>query len=277
MATKKCPKCGEENPAEAVMCWACYTPLAGGAAAAAGGGLVTPRGGAASVTPAAAAAAQEEEKTSVDPKLFLVVGLLVVAAVIGSFTTGLIGGGGGDDDGLPEVTSAPGGSESGGGNSFIPPPQQPQAPVNPPTFNPPTTPGGTGGGGTTGPAPPQSKVVVPPDPRQSIGTMGIILSQPNVSPNQALALAKFAKQQFAPGGRWKGMQVVVFSDPAAAKIFLKYQALRKGAPLTPVEYQDLSNQGLWNSVPVYYETQGKAEYPYLPSANPKNWWSGRRR
>ena len=25
--TQKCPKCGEENPAEAVMCWACYTPL----------------------------------------------------------------------------------------------------------------------------------------------------------------------------------------------------------------------------------------------------------
>lgn len=25
-----CPKCSEENPDEAVMCWACYTPLNGG-------------------------------------------------------------------------------------------------------------------------------------------------------------------------------------------------------------------------------------------------------
>ncbi|RYG70864.1 hypothetical protein EON80_06595 [bacterium] len=32
MASKKCPKCGEDNPAEAVMCWACYTPLSGGPA-----------------------------------------------------------------------------------------------------------------------------------------------------------------------------------------------------------------------------------------------------
>lgn len=27
-----CPKCGEDNPIEAVMCWACYTPLGSGAA-----------------------------------------------------------------------------------------------------------------------------------------------------------------------------------------------------------------------------------------------------
>ena len=29
MSVINCPKCGEENPAEAVMCWACYTPLHG--------------------------------------------------------------------------------------------------------------------------------------------------------------------------------------------------------------------------------------------------------
>ncbi len=27
MKTQICPKCGEESPAKAVMCWACYTPL----------------------------------------------------------------------------------------------------------------------------------------------------------------------------------------------------------------------------------------------------------
>ena len=29
METKRCPKCGEENPPEAVLCWACYTPFSG--------------------------------------------------------------------------------------------------------------------------------------------------------------------------------------------------------------------------------------------------------
>lgn len=27
MKTQKCPHCGEENPVDAVMCWACYTPI----------------------------------------------------------------------------------------------------------------------------------------------------------------------------------------------------------------------------------------------------------
>ena len=27
MTTQNCPYCNEENPGEAVMCWACYTPL----------------------------------------------------------------------------------------------------------------------------------------------------------------------------------------------------------------------------------------------------------
>ncbi len=269
MATKKCPKCGEENPAEAVMCWACYTPLAGGAAAVAGGGLVTPRGGAAAVTPAATAAAQDAEKTSVDPKIFAVVGLLIAAALIGSFTTGLIGGSSAGS--VPEITPMPGDE---GEIPFVDQPVPAPPPVQAPVFTPPTN---TGGGDTQAAVAPQFKTIVAPDPRQPTGTMGIILNTPNVSPTQALALARFAKQRFEPGGRWSGMQVVVFSDPAAAKTFLKYQAQRKGARLTPKEYQDLADQGVWNSVPVYYETRGKTEMPYRPSANPKGWWTGARR
>ena len=268
MATKKCPKCGEENPAEAVMCWACYTPLAGGAAAVAGGGLVTPRGGAAAVTPAGSAAAQEEEKSSVDPKIFVIVGLLIVAAVIGSFTTGLIGGS--SSGAVPDVVPfAPGDTTGGGTTGSMPSPPQP-GPPQPPQPGPPTPPSGD-----PGPATPQMKVVVPPDPRQPVGTMGIILNTPNASPAQALALAKFAKQTFERGGKWSGMQVVVFNNQEAAKTFLKYQAQRRGAKLTPYQYQDLANQNVWNSVPAYYETQGKTEMPYYPSNNPKGWW-GRR-
>lgn len=265
MATKKCPKCGEENPAEAVMCWACYTPLAGGAAAAAGGGLVTPRGGAAAVTPAGTAAAQEEQKSSVDPKIFIVVGLLVGAAVIGSFTTGIIGGSSAPVT-APDVAQVEGGEMV----DTIPAPPMRAPVVQPPVFAP--VPDSTGQNQVA----PQTKVVVPPDPRQPVGTMGIVLNSPNVSTRQALALAKFAKQQFEPGGKWKGMQVLVFSNQEAAATFRKYQAQRRGAPLTASQYQELADQGLWDNVPAYYETRGKSEFPYSPSASPKNWWAGRR-
>lgn len=270
MATKKCPKCGEENPAEAVMCWACYTPLAGGAAAVAGGGLVTPRGGAAAVTPAGTAAAQEEQKSAVDPKIFIVVGLLIGAAIIGSFTTGIIGGGGKSDAGTTvDVNQVDDGGDTGVGEP-IPAPRVPAPAPQPPVF--PSVPDSTGQTQVA----PQTKVVVPPDPRQTVGTMGIVLNSPNVSTRQALALAKFAKQQFEPGGKWKGMQVVVFNNQEAAVIFRKYQAQRQGKPLTASQYQELADQGLWSNVPAYYETRGKTEYPYSPSASPKNWWAGRR-
>ena len=269
MATKKCPKCGEENPAEAVMCWACYTPLAGGAAAVAGGGLVTPRGGAAAVTPAATAAAQDEKSSAVDPKIFVVVALLLGAMVIGAFTTGLVGGKPDNTDLLPNVEQV-GGDVTGG--EFIAPPVAPVAP--PTTFAGPTT--TTQNPGGTQVVPPQTKVVVPPSPSQPIGTMGVVLNSPNVSAGQALALAKAAKRQFEGGGRWKGMQVVVFNNVESASAFRKYQTQRKGAPLTASQYQELADQGLWANVPVYYETRGKTEYPYSPSASPKNWWAGRR-
>ena len=272
MATKKCPKCGEENPAEAVMCWACYTPLAGGAAAVAGGGLVTPRGGAAAVTPAGTAAAEKEEKTPVDPKIFLVIGLLVVAMGIGAFTTGLVGGPGTPDPG-PVPGDGGGDPPMDGGGGFVPPPQ---APVQQPNF--PT--GGTTGGGTTGGIPVQAaafRMIFPPDPNKPNGTMAIMAPSPTLTPQQARALARVARQQVAPGGRWTSMQILVFNEEGAGRIFQKYQARRRGAKLTSREYAELASQGVWNAVPVYYESQGRSERVYLPSASPNNWWTSIRR
>ena len=271
MATKKCPKCGEENPAEAVMCWACYTPLAGGAAAVAGGGLVTPRGGAAAVTPAATAAAENEEKKGIDPKIFLVAGLLLGAIVIGAFTTGIFGGKSGPDP-LPDVLpTGPGSSTGSFSGDTIPSrpvaPQQPSAPSQ--SSNSPTT--------TTPAVAAHFKTVVPPDPRYSNGTMAIMPTSPNITPAQASGLAKYAKQMFAPGGRWTAMQVLVITDPGAAKAFQKYQAQRRGAKLTANEYQELAGMGLWSAVPAYYETQGKSEQSFQPSAHPNNWWTGKGR
>ena len=275
MATKKCPKCGEENPAEAVMCWACYTPLAGGAAAVAGGGLVTPRGGAAAVTPAGTAAAIDgDEKKAIDPKIFFVVGGLLVAGLIFAFTSGVFGGGGDDIVLPPGPGDTTGGRATGGGMTSG------QTRVIPPSN---TGGGGTSGGGTTtGPVLPPAtaafRTVVPPNPRYANGTMAILPNTPNISPAAASEMAKYAQQMFAPGGRWTAMQVVVFNDPDAAKAFQKYQSQRKGAKLTNNEYQELANDGLWNSVPAYYETQGNsAGQSFQPSASPNNWWTGRGR
>ena len=271
MATKKCPKCGEENPAEAVMCWACYTPLAGGAAAAAGGGLVTPRGGAAAVTPAATAAAQDEEKKGIDPKIFLVVGLLLVAGVIGGFTSGIFGGSGNAETLNPDLPTNTGGGTTGSSGGIIP-----QQPSNPGIVAQPSSNSNSGAGSVTPQAAP-FRMVVPPDPRYSNGTMAIIPTAPNVSPAQASGLAKYAKQMVAPGGRWKSMQVVVFNNPGAAKAFQKYQASRKGAKLSANDYAALAGQGVWSGAPAYYETQGNSEQSFQPSANPNNWWTSRGR
>ena len=266
MATKKCPKCGEENPAEAVMCWACYTPLAGGAAAATAGGLVAPRGGAAAVAPAATAARQEEEKKAIDPRIFLVVGLLVVAGIIGGFTTGVFGGGG-NSEVLPAVTLTQGGGgrtrPAGGGTTINVNPSSPVV-VSPPTNS---------GPGNQRPVAINFKTIVPPNPKYTNGTMAILAPTANISPTEALALAKHARQLFAPNGRWTQMQILVFNNPDAAKAFQKYQADNKDAPLTDPEYQDLAGRGIWGSVPAYYETKGKAERAFSPSTSANGWWS----
>ena len=232
---------------------------------------MTPRGGAAAVTPAATAAAQDEEKKGIDPKIFLVVGLLLVAGVVGAFTSGIFGGSGGADALVTDLPSNTG-KTTGSGGGIIP-----QPPSNPGIVPPQVT---TTGGGTTGGLPPQAapfRMVVPPDPRYSNGTMAIIPTTPNISPAQASGLAKYAKQMVSPGGRWKVMQVVVFSNPDAAKNFQKYQAQRKGALLSSDDYAALAAQGVWSGAPAYYETQGNSEQSFQPSANPNNWWTSRGR
>lgn len=268
MANKKCPKCGEENPAEAVMCWACYTPLAGGAAAVAGGGLVAPRGGVAAVTPAATAAHEDDDKKAIDPKLFLIAGLLVGAIIIGGFTTGIFGSKTTDVPVLPD-----GPTETISGVQPVQPIQPPPV-ISPPTIDVPSSPGGA----TTPPVALTFKIVVPPDPRWANGTVAIMPNTPGMTPAQAGQMAKYARQAIAPGGRWTSMQVLVFSDSGSAKAFQKYQAPRKGAKLDAGDYQALAGQGVWSGVSAYLETKGKSDGGQLfnPSASPNGWWGGRR-
>ena len=265
MATKKCPKCGEENPAEAVMCWACYTPLAGGAAAATAGGLVAPRGGAAAVTPAATAARDDEEKQKIDPKIFLVVGLLFGAMIIGGFTTGFFSSLGASSE-ATEITPTEG-----------VPVTQPQAPTNPnPAPGPITVPGSvnvptTTGGGTVA-AIKRYEVFAPPNPGFTVGTIGIYATTPGINEAQAIALAKFARDQFAPTGKWTQMQVVVFNNRDSAKVFQKYQAKRQNAALTLGDFQRMANDGVWSSAPAYVESQANKLSVFRPARSPNRWW-----
>ena len=263
MASKKCPKCGEDNPAEAVMCWACYTPLTGSAPipGAMGTGAVRPGAGAATGKPGPIGAPTEEEgaKKQIDPKLFVVGGLLVLGLIVAGVMN--FGGSKTDDGTLP--ANPDGGTETpavpnNGGGAPAPPPAPPTIPSDPNAA--PVTPSAL-----------PYNVIVPPNPQYATGTMGILATQPNISPAQAGSLAKFARNQFARNGKWTGMQIAVFSNSDAARQFAAYQAKRKGAPLKPNDYQQLG--GVWTSVPAFYESSGKRESVAYPTRNPGSWWT----
>jgi hypothetical protein len=263
VASKKCPKCGEDNPAEAVMCWACYTPLAGSApipvagAARAGAGGVAGKGG-----PVGAPTQEDGEKKQLDPKLFVVGGLLLLGIIVAVVMN--MGGSGGSDDSTP-MGQDPGTtsmSPDPGGGGAPPPP----APVAPPSF----------AGQSNTPVEPVAlpyNVIVPPNAKYATGTMGILATQANITPNQARGLAKFAHDQFSRNGKWSKMQIAVFSDAGAARTFATYQSRRRGAPMTANDYRELANSNVWSGAPAFYESSGKRESIAYPASNPMNWWT----
>ena len=262
MASKKCPKCGEDNPAEAVMCWACYTPLTGNAPipGAMGNGAVRPGAGAATGKPGPIGAPTEEEgsKKPIDPKLFVVGGLLVLGLVIAGVMN-FSGGSSSTDDPTPTNPVNPdgGGTTAGAPAPPAPAPAPPSIPSDP-------------NAAAVAPAALPYNVIVPPNPQYATGTMGILATQANISPGQAASLAKFARNQFARNGKWTGMQIAVFSNSDSARQFAAYQAKRKGAPLKAGDYQQLS--GVWSGAPAFYESSGKRESVAYPSRNPNAWW-----
>ena len=263
MANKKCPKCGEDNPAEAVMCWACYTPLTAGAGAAMGAGGMGAAGAATLPRPGGPmgvpSAVNEGEKKQIDPKIFLVGGLLLVAAVVALFTTGIIGGSsppGVIDNGIPTTITTDTGFVGTSGMAATPPPPPP-----PPTNN-----GPTGGSGevVTPPAPSYS-MVSSPNPRYSVATFGITPAQPNVSEAQATNLASTAGSSMSRSRKWDGMQIFVFRDAASASSFKQFMSQRQGKPLGAGDYQGLASQGALSGAIVYYEVRGKTGRVSYPS------------
>jgi hypothetical protein len=264
VANKKCPKCGEDNPAEAVMCWACYTPLSGAAPLTAGAAALPATAGAPGQIGAPGVDVGSEKK-GLDPKAIGIGAVLLVGLAVAGFVTFGMGGGTTDTGTMDTPTVV--GETNGGG--AVPAPQ-------PPAATGPAVPMPAPGAG----AQPVAAVPLPfqtvsqPNPNSKTGTVGIIANEPNLAPAKAIGLAKAARQQYAAGGRWQNMQVAVFSNAASAKAFQTYQAGRKNAPLGPNDYQSMG-AAVWSGASAFYETVGRTEYSYYPSRNPTAWW-GRR-
>ena len=258
MNQKKCPKCGEMNPPEAVMCWACYTPLTGTAAVA------PPVAGGRSVAPAASK--DEKEKPKIPVWQLGVIG----AAVVG----GLIYGGmmmfGGSP--APEMPTDPLGNTP----KFNPPGR----PVSNPPVNVNVTGGPLGTGGNSGGGGPVEKpsvsytTVVLPSTRYDEGTMAILSNDPSVSPQQAQLQAKFARAGMTNASRWAKLHIFVFSDSATAQTFATYQIRRGNQPLTSSDYAELSSN-VWPKTPVHliYINGRQFGRPDQPAQRPNNWWT----
>jgi hypothetical protein len=243
---KKCPKCGENNPVEAVMCWACYTPLSGSAAAGAG----TAAGG----PPASAARGGDGEKKAVAPWQ---IGVIAAALLV-------LGGAG-----FMSMRGSTSGPIYGGeaGNTIFEPP--------PPIFQGPSM----GGGGAPAPPPPAITqqtggqpvapytVTTPPNPNSPIGTVGLVPKQ-QVDPQGAATLAATYGQRL--NGKWKNLHIYVFSDVSAARSFNSVVRGNGGRPLSGQDYQQLS--GVWAQTLARVEIMGGRRAVRYPQKNPRGWW-----
>lgn len=256
MANKKCPKCGEDNPAEAVMCWACYTPLAGGAAAvAATATAAAGRPGAPGV-----GASEEKEKKQIDPKVFVLGGLAVVGILVALFTNGVFSGAPAEEG----STTTPDPAKPGGAPAPAPVPGAPPPPLMV-----------SSSGGAPVPLVDVKipyDILVPPNPTKQTGVVGIVPTQAAVTPAQAVGLASFARSQFARTGPWKKMQIYVFLSKDAGRAFADYQSRRRGEILYGGNHQELAASGIWSSSPACLMIEGNKAQPYYPSRNPNGWW-----
>jgi hypothetical protein len=245
---KRCPKCGEENPPEAVMCWACYTPLSGAAGASAS------KRSANSSAQAADDDDAEDRKPAAQPWQIAVIAIGLIFALFWVGKNFLPSGSG--EDTLP-TASAPG---------EMPPPGQAPAPAAPASTS-------TGTSNTTA-VPPQKlpfTIAVSPNPNITVGTMAIVPTTPNISTSQAASLAAFTRSQFSQMKRWNKLYIYVFRDQQSAKQFADYQRPRRGAPLSDGDYRNLTT--LWNSALSCYVYNNGNDHVYTPSNNPSGWWA----
>lgn len=262
MNQKKCPKCGEMNPGEAVMCWACYTPLAGGAGGAVAG--ADGAGGTAAMsTPTIIS--DEGEKKPVEKWQIALIGVALLLGV-GFGVRSMIGGETGGDDGTGTADNM------GTITTTVVDPGNGGAPVAPPSPGTTTTvPNpGMGGGGPVAPEPAPYTVVSPANPQSDWGVLGIVPTVPNITPQRAASLAAAAYKQFKNNG-WKAMHIYVFADNQAGQVFSDFQLPRRSAALGAGDYGQLTQ--LWPRCLVRYEVNGPRARVHYPSKQPNSWWS----
>ena len=237
------------NPPEAVMCWACYTPLSGGAAASGPAPASGPIVG------------EVAAKPSIPPWQLGVLGVgLLIALGMGAKT--FMGGSGDGDDETPAAITQPEGEQA----AAPVPAGVPPVPV--PVANPPAD--------VAVPAPnpkPDYSIVSIPNARYNYGTMAIVLADPNATPTQAAAIAAGVRQKMLQNKKWQILFIYVFNDRGAALSFKQLQSTRKGAPLGPNDFRSLS--GVWGRAPIRYEYNRGTEGILLPSRSPGNWWTAK--
>ncbi len=258
MNQKKCPKCGEMNPAEAVMCWACYTPLTGGAVGPSGAGA-----GMAAMGTTAVATHDDREKKAI-PMWQMGAAALGLLLVVGFGIKTMTGGAPPDvEPGLPPTTGGGGDTGGGGGGGYRPPP-------GPVPVAPGMAPAAGGGGSVPGPVPAHFTMVAAPNPNQDWSTMAIVPTDANVSPQSAAALAKFAKTLMGKETN-RPTQIFVFADRQSGQQFSEFQVQRRSAALGSQDYTQLA--ALWPRCLAYYESSGNRERVLYPSRSPANWWN----
>ena len=243
------------NPAEAVMCWACYTPLTGGAAGV---------GGTAAMAATPVATAEPKEKKAIEPWQLGVVGLAVLLA-LGFGASQMMGGGG--DNVEPDAT--PG--------TIPKPPPRPGSPAtgpSPDVFTGKVNVPQSGGGGQVDVSKALNySVASPPNPDKQWGVVALVPNDPNVTPQIAAGMAQFAFQQFGGKTKWKAMQIFVFRNREAALQFNRFQIGRKYDVVADDDYPSLA--AIWPSCMVRFESNGNAAPDIrFPSQRPTSWWRG---
>lgn len=271
MTKKKCPKCGEDNPPEAVMCWACYTPLSGESSS-------SPAPNAATKKSLAAVAAGDEEKKKIAPWQMGVVGVAVAGLLFVGVRTMMPPVEEEVDTGAETTASTTPSSSNPPPPAPAPPPPAPGIPAPPAPVAPAPAPAPAGVPAPTPKGLPY-KVVVAPNPRQSIATMAILPNDGTATGAQAASLAAFSRRQYKARltKRWSTLYIYVFSDKESADYFARYMKRRKGRTLMDEDYTYLS--ALWSSVLARYTYTTykgqRVERILYPSKDPNGWWTGR--
>lgn len=257
MNQKKCPKCGESNPPEAVMCWACYTPLTSGVAGLSPAAAGSVAGGTTGAAPIAVGGDDEEKsKPKITPVQMGVLGVGLLAALFFGATQ-LMGGGTVPED--PGTTPVAG--------TDPPVVQQQTAPVVAGAAPPPP--------GQAGPTSAELgfSVVSFPNASARTGVMAILI-KPDSGAGSAVSMAKEARAQFTNANRFPVMQVFVFNNQQAAQIFKEHQAKRRNEPLENGDYSALAPA--WSGAVARVEFRGNSTKVANPSNNPSGWWRGLR-